>query len=224
MTRGEIIKAVKGRLDEFSPFDEPTSLVALQTSDVKPMDSIIESVLAKAQDSVLMVVPLYLVRETTIDMTQEGDGTQTVSGMGVIGRMTGDGEVGVIELPQDFLRLHTVKYDTWRRVVNVAYNEGDEMYKLQRNRHTRGRTEKPVVCICDGRMEIYSLTFPVGEQGHCERFLYIPRTSEGAVVFEDTIAPLVVLEAARMCLETFGDLNGVKALAEEEKTWLRNKI
>lgn len=224
MTRSDIIKAVKGRLDEFSPFEEPTSLVALPTSDVKPMDSIIESVLAKAQDSVLMVVPLYLVEETTLDITQEANGHATASGMDVMGRMSGDAQVGVMKMPSDFLRLHTVKFDTWRRVVNKTYNEGNEMYKIQRNPHTRGKNEKPVICTIDGYFEIYSLTFDQGDGvDHCTKFRYIPRTLDSAVDFEDSIAPLVILEAARMCLETFGDINGVKALAQEEATWLNNK-
>ena len=223
MLRDDLVKAVKARLDEFSPFEEPTSLVALPTSEVKPMDSIIENILAKAQDSVLMVVPLYLVESTTIDITSEANGIRTTAGMAVMGRMAGDTEVGVMQVPSDFLRLHTVKFDTWRRSVNGTHAESSEIYKVQRNPHTRGRSEKPVICINDRMFEIYSLTFPQAEQTHCTKFSYIPRTNEGATVFEDSIAPLVILEAARMCLEIFGDTTGVKMLAEEEKTWLQNK-
>lgn len=223
MTRADIIKSVKAKLDEFSPFDEQASLVALPTSDVKPMDSIIEEVLAKAQDSVLMIVPLYLVKDT-IDITQEANGIQTASGMAVMERMDGDDEVGVMEIPADFLRLHTVKFDTWRRTVNKVYTESTEAYKLQRNPHTRGRNEKPVICLNEGCFEIYSLTFDANDGvKHCTKFAYIPRTEDSAVSFEDTIAPLVIIEAARMCLEIFGDMNGVKALAQEEQIWLTNK-
>lgn len=224
MTRADVVKSVKARLDEFSPFNEPTSLVALPTSDVKPMDSIIEEVLAKAQDSVLMAVPLSLVKATVVDATSEGNGIATSLGIGVMGRMTNDEEVGVMEIPSNFLRLHTVKFDTWRRTVNKTHPESGETYKVQRNPHTRARNEKPVICLNDGNFEVYSLTFPHNDGIlHCTKFLYIPMTSETALTFEDTIAPLVILEAARMCLETFGDINGARALAEEEKTWLTNK-
>lgn len=215
MTRADLITAVKGRLDEFTPFAEPTSLVALSTSDVKPMNSIIENILARAADSVLMVVPLYLVQTTLTDITSAVTGAT---------RMTDDTEVGLHTVPSDFLRLHTAKFDTWRRSVNETHKENEEMYRIQRNQYTRGRNEKPCVCINNGKFEIYSLTFPTTETTHCEKFTYIPRTSESAATFEDSVAPLIILEAARVCLATFGNTAGVKLMAEEEKTWLQSKV
>ena len=220
MLRDEVIKAVKARLDEFSPFEEPESLVALPQSEVKPLDSIIENILAKAQDDVLRVVPLDLVERTVNDITSEANGISTLGVSPVMGRMAGDTNVGVMKVPHDFLRLHTAKFDIWRRAVKETYSSESEMYLLQRNPYTRGKTEKPIICINDGNFEVYSLPYPEGEQTHCTKFSYIPRTDEAETTFEDSIAPLVILEAARVCCEIFGKVNETKLLAEEEKVWL----
>jgi len=220
MLRDEVVKAVKARLDEFSPFEEPEELVALAQSEVKPLDSIIENILAKAQDDVLMVVPLDLVENTIVDITSEANGISTLGQTPVMGRLAGDTNVGWLKMPHNFLRLHTAKFDVWRRAVKETVSSESDKYLEQRNPYTRGKTEKPVICTNDGYFEVYSLPFAVTEQTHCTKFSYIPKTDQFETTFEDSIAPLVILEAARVCCEIFGKVNETKMLAGEEKSWL----
>jgi len=223
MLRSEIIEKVKARLDEYSPFSEPESLVALGASEVKPIDSYIEQVLAGAQDAVLRIVPLAMVRETVKDITMEANGHAAFGQSPVMERMdsvaTGeDYEVGVMDVPRDFLRLYAVRFDTWKRDVNTAYSVESPQYVVERNVNTRSRNYKPCIVINNGRFEVYSLTFAAGDGvDHCKVFKYIPMTDAAETTFEDSIAELVVLEAAREVAVIFGEDGVAKAMAEEMK-------
>ena len=220
MLRSEIIEKVKARLDEYSPFSEPQSLVALGASEVKPIDSYIEQVLAGAQDAILRIVPLSRVRETVRDLTMEANGQSAFGQSPVMERMgsvgSDDYEVGTLVVPQDFLRLHTVRFDTWKRDVNRAHDISEPEYVVQRNKYTRGRNHKPSIIINNGVFEVYSLTFDADDgEEHCKVFRYIPLTDAAETTFEDSISDLVVLEAAREVANIFGEVNVAKELAEE---------
>lgn len=219
MLRSELITAVKARLDEFSPFEEPVSLVAIPTSDVKPIQAIIDTTLPTAADTVLMQVPLSIVRSTTNNITLAANGTPQFGGSPVLTRMTDDPEVGLLRIPEDYLRLHTVRFAHWRRDVHRAITPDSSDYLLQRNPHTRGRAERPYVALNEGFFEIYSL--PVDRTSECRTFTYIPRTSATCPSFEDSVAPLIILETAKNIFETYNNLNAAKTLIEEQQRLLQ---
>lgn len=225
MLRSQVITGIKARLDEFTPFEEPRQLIALPQKDVKPMDAVIEQVLAKAADNVLMAVPSSMIEMTVTDITGQANGHQAYGGGPVISRMAGDEEVGLLKVPNDYLRIHTVMFDGWRRMVHNAYSGESAMYAMQRNPYTRGRSERPCVVVNDGRFEIYSLMFR-NDDGldHCMEFRYVPMTGDACTDFEDRVAGLIILEAAKQVLEIFGNQNGAKAVAEEEKAWMELNI
>lgn len=204
MLRGEVERRIKAKLEELSPFEEPDALVAIATSDVKPMDSYITEMLTCACDDVLSAVPLHLVRETVKDIDAAG------------GMSVAEG-VGYVDVPCDFLRLHTVRFGKWRRDVKAAITPESPSYVLQRNKYTRGGMEKPVVAVNDGRFEIYS----VSEGDECEVFRYIPMTCEGCDEFEDSIAEMVVLRCAVLVLEVFSEFDKAKVLSEELAMMMR---
>ena len=48
MTRADVKKAIKAKLEELSPFSEPSALLAVANNDVKPIDSYIEETMDSA--------------------------------------------------------------------------------------------------------------------------------------------------------------------------------
>jgi hypothetical protein len=143
MKREDVIKKVKVKLEEFSPFDEPKSLVAIADSNVKPINSYIDETLDTAYDNVLLLVPLHLVKENTTDIASS--------------KVDVKNRVGYMDVPDDYLRLHSVMYDKWQRMVNKAIYPDQAEYALQRNQYTRGGFAKPVVAINNNKFELYSI-------------------------------------------------------------------
>lgn len=222
MLRSELIQAVKARIDELTPFEEPDGLVALPTSDVKPLSAIIDQTLPRSADAALTLAPTSIIRDTVNDLSLQANGTPAFGSSPVLSRMMGDEEVGVLPIPADYLRLHTVAFDTWRRDVHRAISSDTADYCIMRNPHTRPRNERPAVAVNNGVFEIYSLTFP-SDDGvpHCRSFLYIPHTTDACPHFEDSVAPLIILETAKDIFESLNNLNAAKILIEEEQRWLQ---
>lgn len=205
VARADIIKKVKVKLEELSPFDEPTDMLAIPNNDVKPIHSYIEDTLDKSFDDVLLSVPLHAIRETFTDYKP----TFSVDSEGV----------GLCAVPDDFLRVYTILFPEWRRAVNAHITPTNAAaYFLQRNKYTRGKFEKPIVAINDGNFEIYSLK-NMPERGKYI-FRYIPRTAVNTQQFEENLVEYLVLQNAIHILEIFEQYDKVKILSEE----LANKI
>lgn len=219
MLRSALIAAVKARLDEFSPFEEPKALVAVAASDVKPVTAVIEHCLPRSADAALQLAPTHLIHSTN-DLTLPANGTPQFGGSPVLSLDPDDPEVGLLRIPEDYLRLHTVRFAHWRRDVHRAISPDSPDYILQRNPHTRGRAERPKVAVNNGFFEIYSLP----DNPVCRSFLYVPRTTDTCPAFDDDLAPLIILETAKDVLEIYGNLNGAKTLIEEQQKWLQSKI
>jgi hypothetical protein len=197
MKREDVIKKVKVKLEEFSPFDEPKSLVAIADSNVKPINSYIDETLDTAYDNVLLLVPLHLVKENTTDIASS--------------KVDVKNRVGYMDVPDDYLRLHSVMYDKWQRMVNKAIYPDQAEYALQRNQYTRGGFAKPVVAINNNKFELYSIRPTM----KCECFKYIPKTTQGNRDFEDTIVDAVVMQCAILVLEVFEQANKAQMLSQE---------
>lgn len=201
MDRADVKKSVKAKLEELSPFSEPSALLAVANNDVKPVDSYIEETMDNAFDKVLLYVPLYLVKETI---------------KSVADTVAIDEGVGTLEVPTDYLRLHTVLFPEWRRPVHVCIGESNPLYILQRNPNTRGKYEKPVVAISDNTFEIYSLK-AVSEGV----FKYIPKTEKDTLSFEDSLTQFLIIQCALDVLTIFEQTEKAKALSEELLTLLK---
>lgn len=197
MKREDVIKKVKVKLEEFSPFDEPKSLVAIADSNVKPINSYIEETLDIAYDDVLLLAPLHLIKENVSDIYDEK--IEVVK------------KVGYLEVPDDYLRLHSVMFDKWKRMVNRVIYPDQAEYALQRNEYTRGGIAKPVIAINNNKFEIYSIKPSM----KCECFKYIPKTTEGNSDFEDALIDMIVLQCAILVLEVFEQTNKAQVLSQE---------
>lgn len=176
MTRTELIRAVQVKLEELSAFAGGLSVLA-GSVDVKPITSYIDATLDESSDAARRLVPLHLINPTTIP-----------------GSMVSREGIGYLPLPEDFLRLHTLKVDAWAREVNYCISTQHPSYALQRNPHTRGRSEKPVVAIVydngSKSLECYS----VSATATTTKKLYVRR-----VVAEDNntdLLPFVILMCA----------------------------
>jgi hypothetical protein len=197
MKREDVIKKVKVKLEEFSTFDEPKSLVAITDSNIKPINSYIEETLDTAYDDVLLLAPLHLIKENVSDIHDEK--IEVVK------------KVGYMEVPDDYLRLHSVMFDKWKRMVNRVIYPDQAEYALQRNEYTRGGIAKPVIAINNNKFEIYSIRPTM----KCEYFKYIPKTMQGNGFFEDTLIDMIVLQCAILVLEVFEQTNKAQVLSQE---------
>jgi hypothetical protein len=127
MLRPDLISKVKIRMEELTPFDEGL-VVSVDAKAVKPLEQYIEELLDEAARDLLLTAPLHILVAT--DLTA----TVTVT----------DG-VGVMVLPDDYLRLAYLQMNDWKRPVIVPISESHPDYILQLNAHTRGGFTKPVV-------------------------------------------------------------------------------
>ena len=140
-------------MEELTPFDD--GLIVLN-SDVKPIESYIEEAIQPALDQLLIFCPLHLTKATNLPaMTSVVSGTRNV---------------GYITIPDDFLRIHTIKMTSWEKAVHRAISVENPEYALQQNPHTRGGSAKPVVAKAE-KLEIY--TFKEGDT--VEKATYIQR-------------------------------------------------
>ena len=200
MNRADVKKSIKAKLEELSPFSEPSALLAVSNNDVKPIDSYIEETIDISFDKVLLLSPLHLIKDAVKLLTTT---------------VTLNAGVGNVAAPADYLRLHTVFYPEWRRPVNVCIGVENPLYLLQRNPNTRGKYEKPVVAIDNGVFEIYSLKTTTGT------FKYIPKTAKNTATFEDSLVPLLIVQCAIDVLVIFEQTEKVKSVTDELLTLLK---
>lgn len=153
MTKNGIIKRVKVLMEELTPFDD--GLIVLN-SDVKPIESYIEEAIQPALDQLLIFCPLHLTTAANLPtMTSVVSGTR---------------KIGYITIPDDFLRIHTIKINNWEKAVHRAISVENPEYALQQNPFTRGGSAKPVVAKAD-KLELYTLK----EGDTVEKATYIQR-------------------------------------------------
>lgn len=178
MTRAELISAVKVRLEELTPFNEGLVVLANETN-VKPITSYVEALLDEASDEVRVFVPLHLITPATLS----GDVT-----------IPNNDGVGIIPLPEDYLRLYAFRMASWSREITRPISTENPEYILQRNPHTRGKSVKPVIAINNSGtsrvLELYSI---VGEPTVAKK-LYVKK-----IAAEDNPAvliPFVILMCA----------------------------
>lgn len=176
MTRDQIIHAVKVRLEELTPFEDGLVVLAAE-SDVQPVASYIDSLLNESGDEVQMLLPLHMLTPSAISATAAA----------------GTDGVYRLELPGDYLRLHSIKAPAWEREVNTPIATTNPEYALQRNRFTRAGNAKPVVAITyDGdkpKLELYTVSSTT-----LEKKFYIKRVAAESLA--DKLIPYVVLMCA----------------------------
>ncbi len=235
-TRKEYIEAVKVKLEEISPFDEPDSFID-GTSDpdydrVKPIVSYIEKNLDEAAQNCLRSLPLSLLHA---DIDRKTDGFSVdVNGVGII---TG------INAKYRYVRF---RHDALKRDITAFITSEDPLYLVQQNEHVRGGLAKPVAVLASyaetgnyyGQIEIYSFKSKMDEAfdpsavSTAFMLLYIntekkvgvatdfspaltPAQTQAQLV-QSPIEDLIVLECAKMVFNILGNFDGAKVCENEQ--------
>ena len=205
MSRDELKKAVKARLDEISPFDEPDEFIeGVDDEDfkrVKPIDSYIETELDNAARFCLNTLPLTLLADDT--------DTETM-------RISVDDKgVGVIKDMYDYLRLVRLSCSVFERDITQFISSSSEIYILQQNKHTRGGVVKPVAAFCpeNACIEVYS--FPTGVKSSTCKLSYID-TRLRAERVQSHVEKYIVLRCAMVVARILDDKTASQIL---EKEW-----
>lgn len=155
MTRQELIGYVQTKLDEKSPFEEPTSLVVAEGDPaydvVKPTKVYIEDLLDAAANDCLRILPLSLLandveKYTEANAVVNNDGVceQSFSSMGING----------------YARFVRVSVDCWEKDVVAFITSADALYLKQQNKSVRGKLCKPIVAIVPEKSCIELYSFP----------------------------------------------------------------
>lgn len=137
-----------------------TALSGLGDIDTLSIDDIIKDSIPRAVRYVLQSAPLYL-----IDDTSSSDGTRIVkdgkSNASLSMKTQGDGYVGSIKLPDDFLRLVSIRMSDWKCSARAITEDDAEYFEqLSEFAGIRGNPNKPIAAIVQGSdglyMELYS--------------------------------------------------------------------
>lgn len=137
-----------------------TALTGLGDVDTLSVNDIIKDSIPRAIRFILQSAPLYLIDTST-------DGTAAAKKTGDNDNLTlsaqGDGYVGKFKLPDDFLRLVSVRMESWKRNAR-GITEDDEEYSQQLSVFAgiRGNASNPIAAVVQGSdglyMELYSCT------------------------------------------------------------------
>lgn len=190
MTITELQDKARLYLDEYAPFND-SALLATNNIDVKPIQTYITETLDEAANELLMVLPLHLVKSEELNVTDH--------------KINKDGS-GVLYLGDNFLRLNTLKMESWYKPVRIAEKEDDLTNGFQYNPYTMGNPYKPVVVLHqDGALgkSLHYFSCPTTDTEHnIEIGLQISRFDRNNI--QDDIAELFAINCAIRVLSIYG--------------------
>ena len=132
MTRDDIKRNVLSKIDEISPFQETD----------QQFDSLMESMLDDCANRYLTVIPIHLIisKELQLSVNPPVNFERGVANYH---------DLGVVLLPDEFLRLAYVNCFEWRKPVNASevLTCSTPEYGRQFNFHTKAGLQKPMVFI-----------------------------------------------------------------------------
>lgn len=211
MLGSEIHNLVVVKLEEYSPFrtDNDNKLLAGgdYMDEVKPIYSYVSQTLPEAANEILRSVSLNKL--SFIDYTQ--------SAVAIPDSI--DNRTGMINLPSDFLRLHTLKMSDWVRPIHKLFDMSSPEYKAQLYEWTRGTRTKPIGVIESGGISYFSVE--ASDTHSVERFLYIPVFSN-EIDYDLGVAELIALQCARKIYEIFSNNEQVTMLTNEINSVMEN--
>jgi hypothetical protein len=217
MTRQEYIDAVKVKIEEISPFDEPESFIADDDSSantVKPIISYIDKSLDEAAKNCLMTLPLSLLHADV----ERSNPTMVINNRGV-------GEFA-ISPNRRFIRFR--HSSALERDITAFITSEDPQYLVMQNPHCRPKQCKTMAVVSSdadngaGQMEIYS--YPESLCGTTQTDAYLlsidltkkPNSDATGAKVLSPIEDLIVLECARMVLNILKDYDGAKVCENEQ--------
>lgn len=213
MTRQEYIEAVKVKIEEISPFDEPESFIADDDSSantVKPIISYIDKSLDEAAKNCLLTLPLTLLHADV----ERSNPTVVINDKGV-------GEFA-ISPNRRFIRFR--HSSALERDITAFITSEDPQYLVMQNPHCRPKQCKTMAVVSSdmGQMEIYS--YPESLYGTTQTDAYLlsidltkkPNSDATGAKVLSPIEDLIVLECARMVFNILGNYDGAKVCENEQ--------
>lgn len=186
MERSALINKVKTRIDEVSMSGDVIVEVGVENS--KPYDSIISELLDESALEVLLKAPFYRLNITSGNPSVYADDT-----------------TGSLTLPDDFLRLVSLRMSDWQQPVTELAIAGDEVAKRQANKFLRGGKAKPVGVLSKTNAG-YQINYYSSSSHDVEEFLYIKRdTAEN--IADSQLVDAMVWVCAGKTLSVLGEVN-----------------
>ena len=165
MTRQELIHRVKVKLEELSPYGYEAPLIAVYedselteniNKEIKPIISYIAECLTESCNTILSILPLHLIKPKEFEVKKR-DKVDIISR--AYSYTGGRGYFAYkLEMPSDFLRLHSFKFKDWEKVVQKTISPESPLYVYECNDCTMGKPTRPVCIVERGYDNVTILT------------------------------------------------------------------
>lgn len=206
----DIYNLVKVKLEEYSPYTPDKNGPLLQGNDafdeVDPIFAYIKEHLAEAANEMLLIAPLNrLYYKECANTAHEDDD---------------DIYIGRVELPSDYLRIHTFKMECWKKALHDTAKIGDPVYSQQVYPATRGHIWKPVAVEElglkeGGTVDTPCLIYYSTDGDHTvETYKYIPTFNENGM-YDSMVAELIALNCAKKVCEVFERTEALQIINKE---------
>lgn len=215
MTRSELIHAVKEKIDEITPFDDPADCIALDGENdsqkvVKPITETIDMELDAAASFCLSTLPLHLLAEDT----DSEDFSMGVDRNGV-GHL--------LNITENY-RLIRLECSVLFRPILSFITSSSPTYALQLNKYTRGGLSKPVGAFVPetGEIEVYSFQSALFGKSVPVKLMYI----DCNVAADEVMSPVeqfIILRTAISVMRIQGDANAVQLLSAQYEEAVTSK-
>lgn len=201
MERSALINRVKVRIDEICASGD--FIVDVDVENSKPYDTIIDELLDESALEVLLKAPFYRLHISTANLTAIPDGN--------------DNKIGTIFLPDDFVRLVSLRMNAWERPVTELAVQGDDVARMQSSKYLRGGVAKPVAVLRKSdkgyKVDYYSVT---ANDHNIKEFLYIKKDTAENVADTELVDALCWICAAKT-LGVIGQTNLAQLCYENAK-------
>jgi hypothetical protein len=156
MTRSEIIKAVKARLDELTPYGESNALLESEGL-TKPVEQYVDDFLDEATDTVRLLASARRMLSKSFETYWDGsDGRDEWDDVFKSQKLPNSELVYyTLPVPGDFLKIAEVQMGNWARSCFSAFPADGEAYRMLRNPHTTAGPAKPAVVVNGEGIELY---------------------------------------------------------------------
>lgn len=194
MDRLELVNTVRRKIDEVAAADTPLQPVTV--ADENSMDTIIESMLDESAREVLLKAPVQRLTVTSASPSPVKSGV--------------DKTAGYLQMPDDFLRLVSLRMSDWQRPVVQPAVQGDALAMRQHNKFIKGGPARPVGVI--GRnsqgiiLEYYST---LAAEHSVAEFLYI-KQDKAENIHDAQMTDALTWICAGKVLSIFGNMTGAQ--------------
>lgn len=192
-SRLSIINSVKAKIDEIVPEGEGVQFTSEDEDNISdPYTLLINSVLNEAATHVLLSAPLNVIDSVKSDETAGIEDSD-------------DSKIGVIKLPDNYLRFVALKMSDWKIPVSrlIVPEVDTELYAMQQNEFVRGGTARPMAAISnrfiDDEWARVIEYYSVDSSHAIDYLLYVQETE--AEDIQSNLTPALTWNAAGMILQ-----------------------